>query len=100
MEARRLLDSAEDVPEFELVRSALSLLIKDANYYLDRAEQPPEHPRALEHWHMCRDVFNDLCYCGTMTRRLANLNQLKPETISELFRERVRNFYASSPQSE
>lgn len=84
-------------PELRLVRAALGLFVKDGIEYLTNGK--PAKPQPL--WYDQRRAFNDLCACGRMTRRLADLNDLDANYISEKFRAFVRRHYtALDSQSE
>ncbi|WP_194755709.1 hypothetical protein [Aliidiomarina indica] len=92
-------DSRAVPPELKLVRAALDLLIKDGMDYLTKCDSKPVKPPPL--WFDQRRAFNDLCKCGHMTKRLADLNDLDAVYISERFRAYVRRYYAAlDSQSE
>ena len=77
------------MPEFRLVRAALSLFFKDADDYLHELTTTQADVRRER-----KEAFNDLLRCGKMTRRLADLNDLDPQYLSYYFRRYVRRYYS------
>jgi hypothetical protein len=64
-------------PEKHLWAAVLALFIADARFYIESQKaKEPHHKQA----------FDDLCFCGTMTKRLCAMTDKNPVWLSEKFR--------------
>jgi len=77
MEREHYLTPARPNPEERLWGAALALLIDDARYWLSNGKQKHAHHK---------EAFDDLCFCGAMTKRLCAKTDTDPAWLSERFR--------------
>jgi hypothetical protein len=64
-------------PERQLWGAALALFIADARFYIES-----DKPKAPHH----KEAFDDLCFCGSITKRLCEKADTDPVWLSERFR--------------
>jgi len=68
-------------PERRMWGAALALLIQDAIFWVSDKEKKQDHHR---------EAFNDLCFCGVITKRLCQKTDIDPAWLSEQFRKYLR----------
>ncbi len=78
-----LITDAQPTPERKLWGAALALLLADARHYLESNKKKEPHHK---------EAFDDLCYCGVMTKRLCRYLDIEPDWLSERFRRYVREY--------
>ncbi|WP_377894200.1 hypothetical protein [Alteromonas sp. R78001] len=64
-------------PERRLWGASLALLIADACFYMESSKAKEPHHK---------EAFDDLCFCGAITKRLCEKTDTDPAWLSERFR--------------
>lgn len=77
MEKEHYLTPARPNPEQRLWGAALALLIADARFYIESGKAKEPHHK---------EAFDDLCFCGAITKRLCEKTDTDPAWLSERFR--------------